>query len=153
MDHASEATLRALADREAIRDLASRYAHCVWRKDVDGAVGLFTDDGEMDTGDRPAIKGRAALLEEYRRMITGPQFHPFVHNHLIELHGDTATGICYLDLRATMDGTSMIGSGYYDDRYVRVERRMEIPVAQAHAVLLRAAAPGMGWRGESPVTI
>ena len=115
-----EATVRELADREAIRDLASRYAHCVWCKDVDGAVSLFADDGEMDTGDRPAIKGRAALLEEYGRMITGPQFHPFVHNHLIELRGDTATGICYLDVRATMDGTSMIGSGYYHDRYVRV---------------------------------
>jgi hypothetical protein len=115
-----EATVRELADREAIRDLASRYAHCVWRKDVHGAVSLFADDGEMDTGDRPAITGHTALLEEYGRMITGPQFHPFVHNHLIELHGDTATGICYLDLRATMDGTSMIGSGYYDDCYVRV---------------------------------
>jgi len=113
--------LQALLDREAIRDLASRYADCVWRKDVDGAVSLFADDGEMDTGDRPAIHGRAALRAEYARMITGPQFHPFVHNHLIELHGDTATGICYLDLRATMDATSMIGSGYYADCYVRVD--------------------------------
>ena len=115
-----EATLRALVDREAIRDLAARYAHYVWRKDVSGAVSLFSDDGEMDTGDRPAIRGRAALLAEYGRMITGPQFHPFVHNHIIELRGDTAGGTCYLDLRATMENTSMIGSGYYDDRYVRV---------------------------------
>lgn len=116
----SDATLRALLDREAIRDVVSRYAHCVWRKDVDGAVSLFAEDGEIDTGDRPAIRGRAALLEAYGHMITGPQFHPFVHNHLIELHGDTATGICYLDLRATVEGTSMIGSGYYDDHYVRI---------------------------------
>ncbi len=115
-----EATLRELADKDAIRDLARRYAHCVWRKDVTGAVSLFADDGEMDTGDRPVIRGKAALLEEYQRMITGPDFHPFVHNHLVELHGDTATGICYLDLRASVDGTSMIGSGHYDDRYVRV---------------------------------
>jgi ketosteroid isomerase-like protein len=115
-----EAMVRGLADREAIRDLASRYAHSVWRKDVHGAVRLFADDGEMDTGDRPVIKGRTALLEEYQRMIGGPQFHPFVHNHFIELHGDTATGVCYLDLRATVEGTSMIGSGYYDDRYIRV---------------------------------
>jgi ketosteroid isomerase-like protein len=121
MEHgSSQATLRALLDREAIRDLVARYAHCVWRKDVNGAVSLFAEDGEMDTGDRPAIRGRAALLAEYGRMITGPQFQPFVHNHLIELHGDTATGMCYLDLRATVEGTSMIGSGYYDDRYVRV---------------------------------
>ena len=40
--------------------------------------------------------------------------------HVIDLDGETATGTCYLDLRASVDGRSMIGSGYYDDRYVRV---------------------------------
>jgi len=115
-----EATVRALADKESIRDLARRYAHYVWRKDVDGVVGLFTDDGVMDTGDRPPIRGCAALRAEYQKMIGGPDFHPFVHNHIVELHGDTATGVCYLDLRATVDGTSMIGAGHYDDEYVRV---------------------------------
>ena len=116
----TEAAVRELLDREAIRDLACRYAHCVWQKDVAGAVELFTADGSMDTGDRPAIQGRAALLATYDEMLAAPDFHPFVHNHLIELQGDSATGICYLDLRATMDGESMIGSGYYDDEYVRV---------------------------------
>lgn len=120
MEHADERTLRDLVDREAIRDLVSRYAHCVWRQDVEGAVRLFTENGEMDVGDRPPIKGRAALRAEYQRMIAGPQLQPFVHNHLIELHGDAATGVCYLDLRATMNGTSMIGAGHYEDHYVRV---------------------------------
>lgn len=115
-----ETLVRELADREAIRDLVRCYAHCVWRKDVSGAVALFTDDGEMDTGDRPVISGKQALQAAYTNMISGPEFHPFVHNHLIELHGDSATGICYLDLRATVDGKSMIGSGYYDDQYLRV---------------------------------
>ncbi|MFN8545730.1 MAG: nuclear transport factor 2 family protein [Candidatus Binatia bacterium] len=111
--------LRTLADTEAIRDLARRYAHHVWRKDVAGAVGLFAEDGEMDTGDRPPIRGRAALLAAYENMITGPTLLPFVHNHVVELGGDVATGTCYLDLRAAMDGRSMIGAGWYDDRYVR----------------------------------
>lgn len=115
-----EDTVRRLADEEAIRDLARRYAHCVWRKDVGGAIALFTDDGEMDTGDRPPIKGRAALTEAYKAMITGPDFLPFVHNHIVELDGEAASGTCYLDLRATVDGKSMIGAGYYDDQYVRV---------------------------------
>ncbi len=117
----TEAGFRELADRETIRDLACRYAHHVWQKDVPAAVDLFTEDGEMDTGDAPVIKGREALLESYQRMLGDAQFHPFVHNHVVELHGETATGTCYLDLRATMDGRSMIGSGYYEDRYVRVD--------------------------------
>jgi len=138
-----EATIRALADREAIRDLASRYAHCVWRKDVHAAVALFADDGEMDTGERPPIRGRAALLDEYQRMVTGPQLHPFVHNHIIELHGDTATGICYLDVRASVDGTSMIGAGYYDDRYVRIGRDWKF---QARKLTLSYFVPlRQGW--------
>ena len=47
-----EAAVRELADGEAIRDLARRYAHYVWQKDVAAAIELFTEDGEMDTGDR-----------------------------------------------------------------------------------------------------
>ncbi len=119
-DRNVEAALRELADGEAIRNLARRYAHCVWRQDAFGAISLFTEDGEMDTGDRPVIKGKKALVEAYERMLGGAEFHPFVHNHVIELHGNSATGTCYLDLRATVDGKSMVGSGYYDDQYVRV---------------------------------
>ena len=58
-----EAKLRELLDKEAIRDLARRYAHCVWQKDVDGAIALFTDDAEMNTGGRLPIVGREALLK------------------------------------------------------------------------------------------
>lgn len=115
-----EDTVRKLADENAIRDLARRYAHYVWRKDVAGAIGLFTADGEMDTGDRPPIKGKAALAKAYEAMITGPDFLPFVHNHIVELDGDAASGTCYLDLRAAVEGKSMIGAGYYDDEYLRV---------------------------------
>jgi ketosteroid isomerase-like protein len=115
-----EAAVRKLADGEAIRDLARRYAHYVWQKDVAAAIELFTEDGEMDTGDRSSIKGKEALLKAYEGMFADAEFQPFVHNHVIELQGENATGTCYLDLRATVDGKSMIGSGYYHDRYVRV---------------------------------
>jgi uncharacterized protein (TIGR02246 family) len=116
-----EATVRFLADTEAIRDLARRYAHCVWRKDASAAAQLFSEDGEMDTGDRPVIQGRRALIEQYEETFRDATFQPFVHNHVIDLQGDRATGTCYLDLRATLRSESMIGSGYYDDRYVRVD--------------------------------
>ena len=113
-------TLRELTDREAIRDLARRYAHYVWQKKIAAAVDLFSEDGEMDTGEAPPLRGRAALLEAYQRMLGDARFQPFVHNHVIDLAGDEASGICYLDLRAVQEGRSMIGSGYYEDRYRRV---------------------------------
>ena len=115
-----DARLVAMADREEIRDLARRYAHCVWQKDADGAVDLFAEDGVMDMGDRPPIEGRATLLQVYRETFVDSVLQPFVHNHVIDLDGDRATGTCYLDLRATMDGRSMIGAGCYDDVYRRV---------------------------------
>ncbi|MCP4035928.1 MAG: nuclear transport factor 2 family protein [bacterium] len=115
-----ETTLRNLADLESIRDLARRYAHCVWQKDADGAIDLFTDDAVMDMGDRPAIKGREALLETYRETFAANVFLPFVHNHVIEIDGDQAEGTVYLDLRSVDDGKPMTGHGYYKDRYRRV---------------------------------
>lgn len=112
-------TLRELADLEAIRDLARRYAHCVWQKDARGAIDLFADDGVMDMGDRPPIQGREALLETYSQTFATNTFLPFVHNHVIELHGDTAEGMVYLDLRGIQDGKPMTGHGFYEDRYAR----------------------------------
>ena len=114
-----EASVRALADEAAIRDLVRRYAHCVWQRDAAGAIALFADDGEMDTGDRQVIRGRAALLKAYDEMFAASELRPMVHNHVIDLDGDDATGACYLDLRAVIDGKDMIGAGYYNDLYVR----------------------------------
>ena len=114
------AELRGLLDRDAIRDLARRYAHCVWQNDLDGLVALFAEDGEMDPGTRPPIRGRAALAEGFREMLGGPgRFMPFVQQHVVDVDGDRATGTCYVDLRAEIEQKSMIGAGWYEDRYVR----------------------------------
>ncbi|MEZ5171298.1 MAG: nuclear transport factor 2 family protein [Acidimicrobiia bacterium] len=117
----SEAALRELADREAIRDLPRRYAHHVWRKDIAAIVELFAEDATMETPDLPPLSGSRALREGFEEMLGDDVFHPFVHNHVIDLDGDVASGTCYLDLRATVDGKDLLGSGYYDDRYVRVD--------------------------------
>jgi len=144
-DQQARAALLDLVDKEAIRDLARGYADCVWRRDAAGAVELFAADGVMDTGDRPPIVGRQALLESYKSMISGPDLQPFVHNHVIELRGDTASGRCYLDLRATMDGKSMIGSGHYEDEYVRVDGGWKF---RARKLVMKFLVPiEQGWVG------
>ena len=151
-DDTIESRIRELEDREAIRDLARRYAHCVWQKDVEGAIDLFTEDGEMDTGEREIIRGREALLATYRDMVGDAQFQPFVHNHVVDIAGDEATGTCYLDLRSTSEGRSMIGSGYYEDRYKRVDGAWKfhsrklvlsylVPLAQGWAETAEAQTP------------
>lgn len=87
-----EAGLKELADREAVRELVSRYADCVWRKDSEAAGDLFTEDGVMDTGDGQPLIGREALVAAYSRAFAEGEFMPFVSNHLIELApGNTKT--------------------------------------------------------------
>jgi len=111
--------IQRLLDLEEIRDLARRYAHCVWQRDAAGAAELFAEDGEMDTGDRPPIQGRAAIHASYNEIFRTQEFRPMVHNHVIDLDGETTTGTCYLDVQATLDGVDKVGLGYYQDRYVR----------------------------------
>ena len=111
--------LKRLLDLEEIRDLARRYAHCVWQRDAEGAAAVFAEDGEMDTGDRPPIRGREAIRTSYEEIFRSQEFRPMVHNHVIDLDGESATGTCYLDVRAHLDGADKIGLGFYRDRYVR----------------------------------
>jgi hypothetical protein len=73
----------------------------------------------MDTGDRPPLVGRAAILESYTQVFAAQEFRPMIHNHVIDLDGDRATGTVYLDVQATLDGVDKVGLGYYQDHYVR----------------------------------
>ncbi len=41
-----------------IRALTHAYAHCVWRKDVEGIVPLFAPDGAVDMGNGTVRGGR-----------------------------------------------------------------------------------------------
>lgn len=140
----ADRTLRDLADLEAIRDLARRYAHYVWQNELEALAELFAEDGSMDPGTRPPIVGRAALLAGFREMLTaGSTFLPFIQQHVVDLDGDAARGTCYIDLRAEVDGESMIGAGWYDDRYVRTSEGWRF---QTRKITLRFFAPLRdGW--------
>ena len=47
-----EDTVRELADTEAIRNLARRYAHFVWQRDASGVVSLFAENGVYFCNDK-----------------------------------------------------------------------------------------------------
>lgn len=136
--------VQLILDLEAIRDLARRYAHYVWQNEVEKLADLFAEDGEMDPGTRPPIRGRAALDAGFRDMLTtGSTFLPFVQQHVVDLDGDRARGTCYVDLRGIVDGASMIGAGWYDDRYVRTREGWRF---QSRKITLRFFVPlAEGW--------
>ena len=119
----TETLLQEVIDREAIRTLPVRYCHCVWQRDLDGYVNLFTEDGSMSTNDPtlPRGQGRKELRQMIGEGLDTMKPRPFIHNHVIELLGpDRATGTCYVEVRLLRDGKKWGLTGWYNDEYAKV---------------------------------
>ena len=43
----------------------------------------------------------------------------FIHNHVVEVRGDHATGFSYLEAKPVYKGESYVVAARYDDEYVR----------------------------------
>jgi len=113
-----------LADREAIRELPQRYCDCVWRADVAGIVKLFAEDGTFavkGAGRDRSVTGSANLLKTYAEDLAAIKPRPYIHNHVIELKGGgRASGRCYVEVRDASKNFDLLGTGYYNDEYVKV---------------------------------
>ena len=121
-EKSTETLLQEVIDREAIRTLPVRYCHCVWQKDLDGYVNLFTEDGSFipDSG-LPHAHGHAELRKIVGGGLDTLKPRPFIHNHVIELLGsDRATGTCYVEVRMLRDGKKWLMTGWYNDEYAKV---------------------------------
>ena len=47
---------------------------------------------------------------------------PYIHNHVVDLKSKTtASGRCYVELRSAKKNFEWIGTGFYDDEYVKVD--------------------------------
>jgi hypothetical protein len=120
-----EQKLREIADREEIRGLVSRYALGIAR----GApvYELFTEDAYFidRIPGRPVreLRSFAALKALYDGVPRSTPPLPMIHNHIIDVRGDEATGLCSVEIRWIEDGESVISSGYYEDAYRRVDGR------------------------------
>lgn len=115
-----EDRIRAIEDRDAIRELTARYCQLAVARRIEDVVDLFTEDGVMESGDTVG-KGREALLEIYRESLGSLRPIPTVHNHVIDLDGDRATGFCQLELRTVEEGEAYTAAGHYEDRFERVD--------------------------------
>src|ERR1700688_2098778 len=111
----TEDLVRELAAREAIRDLSARYCDCIWRKDLDGLVSLFTEDGifVVEGLEVEAIsRGRAQLRKVYEKAIAEMNPRLFIHSHVVDLlGGNRATGRCYAEVYSANIGMRRVGLG------------------------------------------
>jgi ketosteroid isomerase-like protein len=114
--------LAYLGDRQAIRDLVTRYACAVDRRDFDAVGACFTPDAETDY---TYFKGPIGeVLEKIRAGVGG--FAMTMHvlgNHLAEVHGDSATSetyaVCYHRRPGVPDGAQLVVAMRYLDDLVR----------------------------------
>ena len=146
-----EEMVQELWDREKIKELTYQYGLAIEAQDEARMANLFTEDGSVDFSSlgRGVMKGHSALKEFYRG--TWPlKVKPFFTNHVIQIHGNHATGICSLENRATRGDESLIGAGRLHDEYEKVNdewkfksRRVEmfylVPLSEGWA---KTSGPG-----------
>ncbi|MGH7931797.1 MAG: nuclear transport factor 2 family protein [Candidatus Binataceae bacterium] len=118
-----EQMVTEVADRQAIGELPKRYCDYVWRGDVEGLVNLFAEDGSfVVVGNKQTntTTGRAALRKSYADGLAALTPRPYIHNHVIDLQGGgRANGRAYVELRDASHNMSWLGTGYYEDEYVK----------------------------------
>jgi hypothetical protein len=117
------ATLAELADRAAIIEVTHRYCWALDSRDWPLLDRVFTHDATAELLS-PLLQGRDAIRARIRNSIDPlDATQHTVTNHMITLHGDTASSRCYLHSQHVLhsvDGVPhYVVAGRYEDEMVR----------------------------------
>ncbi len=123
MDQQLQQTIQRLADIEDIKQLKARYAlACDDDYNPDTLAPLFAEDAIWDGSILGYAEGRAGIREFFA---ASSSLVPFavhqVSNPLIEIEGDSATGVWYLWQPMVFQGEALWLSAIYHDRYSRID--------------------------------
>jgi hypothetical protein len=129
--------IKAMLDREQIRDLRTRYAHHLDSNNIAALADVFSVDAvvEVTVGKMEGIDAiRAGLRDAFTQFDRDRRgSYPFMHaitNHWIELTGpDTARGRCYLidfETASKPDPNPLLLLGLYIDDYRRIDGQWRI---------------------------
>jgi len=116
--------VQRLEDDRAIRDLKHEYCYRLDDRDWDGTVELFTPDTVLDYGGLGTYEGRDGVRKFAEGFIAESleaTAHA-VHNGVIDVDGDEATGRWYVTSFITLaNGTSGVRMGEYEEQYRRCD--------------------------------
>jgi hypothetical protein len=144
----SEEILAELCDREAIRDLPVRYCDCVWQGNLETMLELFANDAVFITKGRKresVNRGHDELRKMYEKAIGELSPRPFIHNHVVDLKGKTkASGRCYVELRNAKRQFEWVGTGFYDDEYVKEDGRWKFAARRFTSFGMQPAGAASG---------
>jgi len=121
MEHECQAELRALLDKDAIRDCLYRYCRGIDRADEDLLRGVYWPDARDSHG---AYVGTASgfIAQAVPRLRAGGRGVHQIGNILIELHGDAAaveSSFLALQTNAAAPTLETFLCGRYLDRFER----------------------------------
>ena len=122
MDLAWQARIEELEAREQIKELPAKYVWASARADVPAMMDLFTDDAVFEPPNpagRVEYKGKAAIRGALEQSVTKPGgILALIHNHTVEVAGDTATGACVM-YNPIFPKEHGVFVGYYHDAFRR----------------------------------
>lgn len=128
-----EERLERLEAKDSIRELRANYCYHVDDGNAEAFASLFTQDGVLDFGSAGTYAGREELREFVDSVV--PEYYSFIvhmlHNPVIEVDGDAATGRWYFEAPCTSQGEDMWIQGRYDDEYVRVDGEWRFAAVEA----------------------
>ena len=158
----SDDELRKLVDRDEIRQLMYKYAHCWDNLDFQGWVDCFREEeGVYWEGGGPVLTGYEELLAYAQE--TAPRVQGRFHlqlNQYVQVGGDVAKAHSYCLI---IEGLKAVRSGTYDDDLVRTDKGWQfakrtvtclypaiLPIAgKDMAAWLFSSEAGGGWQHRS----
>jgi ketosteroid isomerase-like protein len=115
-----EANVQRLCDIEEIRALRLRYHECINQDRPAEIPDLFTEDAELDFGYLGRTRGRPKITKFFAALPVLLTFvKQFIHNHAVDVDGDRAIAVSYLEAKSVSGGTAYRVAGRYVDRCVR----------------------------------
>ena len=145
-----EERLRKLEDIEEIRRLRMRYHIFINDGFFDRLPELFLEDALVDFSFIGQAKGHAEIGELFMRIPRNLDLVlQFIHNHLVDVDDDKATGLSFLDARYAQNGESVNLAAKFDEIYRRTPAGWRIEELHLH-VYFSANMTARGWAGKQP---